>query len=1767
MATKVKSAPHVTTANQPDSLVERREAQRYAFHMPVVLFTRHAPEPTLYSSTEDVSYYGFTALLKWDLPKGAIVDFLINSPFGEIQGEARVARTEIRRLASFPFSYCYVEFVRFEEGGRKAIDALLDPRNHDRLEPVLLPQNKRRPVSIMRPLMMFLALCFPLCILTLGAFRYYYSDDFFLHSVDVGSLELTAENVARIDEIYQATMRKGYPSTDRLVLLMSALTKAHKEDEVDQITLILAPRDRNNTDLQIALAQSLDDTKDHESAERTYQRLLILLDKGKISASKRREIMLAAARNRVHSGEFAKAGEFYQQLLEGDPDDMALRNEYAAVLLGADQCAEAIKLYQNVEPDIAGRYLLVSIYAQMKDYDAAERECRKIVALQPNDPQAELLLADVLSWKKGDYSQSKAIYERLAKARAGDPALRLRLAQIALWSKRYDEALARFQSLIEEAADPSDAFKNPGIINGFVDAASSADDKQLTDQSRKLARSAYDYVLANASDNAILLSRLAWVMQRLKEPEASTLLLDRAVAINPDNPEVRKQMFGLLIQNNRIDDAMALVQGKQLDREDRKTLIGMYCKNDNFEAAARECRTMLQQSPDDLEMLRRLADILSWNKEYAESLQLFDRLIKAQPNDAELKMRQAEVTLWSGNVAEAVRRFAALLTAKFDQPELWPGYIDSVAGLKTATPTDEQKRLVVQIYDHVINRQGDPKALKVKLSSLAWALQSYDKKRAETVLQRAVATPPTTSEQRKELANVLAALGKYAEAVKLYEGIELKPEDKLELARLQMASQDFVAAAKTCRDYLQEKPQDKDARKLMADILSYQKDYPAALAMLEQLIDEYPSDLSYKVSRAEVTVWSGAFDKALQLVMPLLDAKFDQPDLWGPYIDAASGIKELSPETGRYAVQIYEAIKPDLQKKVEVKGLSLARLAWVLWRLDRKPAASALLEQLRNANVGGITEGEQLVDVMAAAGKFQEAIPIIEKMIKENPNRPELRIKLAETLLWSGRYDESLKNFQTLLAAKFDQPKLWDGFIDAAASATQPLDAEQGKIAESIAAQIKTFDLKQATYLARVAYVLYRGGKFEKANILLDKVIALNPQEVPVREYLASVLGSVGRFDAALAIIEPLVKSEPTNLERQIRMAELTLGARNYDKAIVMYEQLLEQNFDQPKLWKGFIDAAAKATKLTEKQANLSVKIAEKASPSDDKSNVEMLTRMTWVLARTGEQDLAGEVIDRVLAAHPRDLATQRQLAEMLTAAGNFQSALPIYEEIVKDHPESTEFLLPLANVTLWCKKYDLALARFQPLLEADFEQPKVWESFIDSASSAADVTPAQIKIALRIADQPIIRASDNVAILSRLAWVLLRGNETKRANELLDRAIALKPETASIRRELAGVLTAADRFEDAVKIYEQLLKELPQDSELPYLIADALLGKGDYREAMTRFESMLKVQFDQPNVWRGYVSAAAKAEELTGAQKKMVERILEQVQQRGSKDPRLLSRLAWVILRDEKRTELALQLLEQAYKLGSKEPSVKKELAGIMSAAGNPKTAIELYQGLPMKRDDHFRLANIYATAKEFVKAEKELRIIVDSDKKDEEALRLLADVLSWGKKFVESKKIFRQLLQAHPGDQELEIKLARVTLWSSDYEAALEEFYRILQKDHDQALLYRDFIDSAAGVKPNVELDTKYQKLLLYICDRLDLEELKKEPDFLVRVSWVLRRMKQLTRAIGMLEQALKANPKARQVRLQYAETLLEAGRAQEAERQFDMLLRGTTNGSPGR
>jgi tetratricopeptide (TPR) repeat protein/cellulose synthase/poly-beta-1,6-N-acetylglucosamine synthase-like glycosyltransferase len=1551
----------------------RRYAARHEYHLP--LFLEGADGKAVPAVTEDLSRRSASVLLHEKLQTGAEVGLTLYSPLGTVHGRATVTSCRPLVFAARTYWLCVLEFVVLEGPGWELVQELCGGTDGERLRPVLQPSRRPRPVPMNRALALPLLLLAPLVAVEFGVFRWFYRDDFFLHSV-AASDTITADDLARVDHIYESVMAERYPATDRLVLLSQVLQRARRPAALAEVIKRLAPRDRSNLDLQLALAHAYAGQDDFDRAEGQYTRLLEALERGDVSEARREELLVSAARNAVHAGRLDEAAVRFRTVLQTWPDRPQYRNEIAGALLAANRLDEATRVYDGVEPDRDGWVMLVLVHATAGRYEVAERQARALLRRYPGDATAEGVVADVLSLR-GQHLQAQAIYRRLLASRRADLKVLVQLAHGSLWARNYQEALERFQAILDRHCDdPQLARNHPEVFRAYVNAAAGA--PQLGKQQAPTVQRLCEKAMEDTAPDAVFLTRLAWVLHRLGQDDKSAEVLERASSPRPADPALCRQVAAGFLAAGRPEMARKLLEGSGDDLEARTLLADAYVQNRNFAAAAAVCRALLRDHPEHTPTRVRLANVLSWNKEYAEALRQFEQLAKAEPNEPAHAVRLAEVTLWSGDTTRALARFEALLRADFRQPALWWGFVDAAAAAPQLNAA--QAALARAIRNEAVEgghrpadlvdayrRDGRELAEDVFLTRLAWVLIEHvrDARGAEALLDRALTLNPSRPQRRKELAGVLGAAGRYAEALKLYEGLTPDTADRLQLARLYAGTENFAAAVEQCQLVLKQQPLHKAAQVLLADVRAWQQHFPDALERFGLLRKSYPND-DYLYRRvAEVTLESGDAARALALFEERLADNAEQPALWPGFLAAAGRCKGLTPRQKALARQIVVQPVPDEPRNIAL----LTETAWVLHRhLDEKARAGTVL--------------------------------------------------LRAVLL----------------------------------------------------------NCQEPGVLTRLAWVLHEVGDPANRDRVLKRAVALKPRAPRVRAGLARVLAATGHAPEARAIYLDLARTDPTDAGVPIALAELALADGHFAEALARLESAAAASKGRGPRWlRLFVDAAAGADGLAEAQIELLTKAAKDPVPAGTATEQAVyLSRLSWALLREAgrgkqpalrQQALA--LLEQAVALKPAEGKARQELVGVLLAAGRAREALPWLEELARANPADGTLQRQLADAALGAGDYARALERLQRLLKADPANPVLRARFADAAAGAARgvMTPAQVELVRQLACQPTIGVADKILYRLRLASALLREGSRAEAVAALDLVVALRPRDGQVRRELASLLTGVGRHEEALAVLEELAESSPGDAELQRQLAEATLWNGNAPLALKRLEKVLAADFEQPKLWGHFVSAAGNLNRgsLTRTQIQLALSIARRpVPESGPGKVPYLTRLAWVLYR-EGHTAAAGPLLDQAVALKPTDPATRRELAGVLLAAGRHEAGLRLFEGLSLTLDDRHQLVLLHAGTRQFADAEKQCQLILRND----------------------------------PDNQRAREWLAHLALWETHYGRALQLYQALLEADADQPGLWSGYVEAATMVE---KLTPAQVRLAQGVLDRA--EATAEEPVFLARL-----------------------------------------------------------------
>jgi tetratricopeptide (TPR) repeat protein len=191
-----------------------------------------------------------------------------------------------------------------------------------------------------------------------------------------------------------------------------------------------------------------------------------------------------------------------------------------------------------------------------------------------------------------------------------------------------------------------------------------------------------------------------------------------------------------------------------------------------------------------------------------------------------------------------------------------------------------------------------------------------------------------------------------------------------------------------------------------------------------------------------------------------------------------------------------------------------AKRAEVLYRAGRAPEAAGRLEDLAGAKEPqaalAVAETYQRLD------KYAESVPVLEKLLgRADPTLQGPSLKAARFLLGAayertGKRDKAVVEFRRLLGA--------DPEYHAALNYLGYMFAERGENldeAQKLVERAVALEPDNGAYVDSLGWVYYRLGRFEQARAALERATRLEVGDGTVQEHLGDVYGAMGERDRA----------------------------------------------------------------------------------------------------------------------------------------------------------------------------------------------------------------------------------------------------------------------------------------------------------------------------------------------------------------------------------------------------------------------------------------------------------------------------------------------------------------------------------------------------------------------------------------------------------------------------------------------------------------------------
>lgn len=84
-------------------------------------------------------------------------------------------------------------------------------------------------------------------------------------------------------------------------------------------------------------------------------------------------------------------------------------------------------------------------------------------------------------------------------------------------------------------------------------------------------------------------------------------------------------------------------------------------------------------------------------------------------------------------------------------------------------------------------------------------------------------------------------------------------------------------------------------------------------------------------------------------------------------------------------------------------------------------------------------------------------------------------------------------------------------------------------------------------------------GRFDSAAVKIKRMLELDPNNKLLKKQLAENLAKSGKLDQACAILEALIEADSTDIELVATLADVYLDQKQFQKAINLYEELLNR--------------------------------------------------------------------------------------------------------------------------------------------------------------------------------------------------------------------------------------------------------------------------------------------------------------------------------------------------------------------------------------------------------------------------------------------------------------------------------------------------------------------------------------------------------------------------------------------------------------------------------
>jgi tetratricopeptide (TPR) repeat protein len=802
----------------------------------------------------------------------------------------------------------------------------------------------------------------------------------------------------------------------------------------------------------------------------------------------------------------------------------------------------------------------------------------------------------------------------------------------------------------------------------------------------------YLQTLSQKSDSASLEVALGSIALHAGDLKSAASAFQRAQTIDPKASAVWTALGALyLAQTNLAQAGSALKSAADFapDRSQEKLRYAEFKIQTGDPAAGRQIlEAMVQKTPDYIPAWMALIKITGAEKKYDDCAALLGKLLARDPQNFDALLMNSQIKLTQGKTAEAT---VGLEQMAKNYPQAPPVHYQLAIAYLAGGDSDD----AIASLKKALALNADFPEAELLLAGVQ--IKTGDVDPAIAILKPLIQQHPQIAQAQSLLADADRARGNLDEALGIYRQLESAyPKDAqipllMGMTFLQQTNHD--EARKAFTQALALAPDSFTVVEQLADLDLMDKQYAAALQLVQPQLEKYPNLDGPKILQAQIFMAQGdapqseaALMKAAELdpdgetahmllARLYMSSKQNQKALAQLQIAATKNTNDVTPllMTGMIHndAQEYPAARDAYEKLLAINpkfSPALNNLAYLYSEfLDNPDRAYELAQSARQLLPNDPSAADTLGWILSKRGQYASALSLLQESAGQTPDEPEVQYHLGKTLYLMGQEVPARQAFQHALQSG----KNFRGQDDCnQCLAVLAVDVKTaGADARTLLEKRVAAQPSDSIAFVRLAAIYQRDGVADKAIAAYESALQADPNNLAALINLARLYSANKNSQRALELAKAAYKLAPDNSEVCHVLGRLAYETGDYNLSLNLLREVARDQSGNPQVLFDFAEAAYAMGQVPDAETAMQ-NVLQTGTGFSGANEAKRFLNLTALAGNPSQAPASASQIGEILKAEPNYVPALMVQAVINEQKNDAATARQVYQKVLGQYPD-----------------------------------------------------------------------------------------------------------------------------------------------------------------------------------------------------------------------------------------------------------------------------------------------------------------------------------------------------------------------------------------------------------------------------------------------------------------------------------------------------------------